>query len=148
MSAGARNRALLDAYHTTRYVAYDGDVPIACTVGAPQPAMAALLALHGAAGGVFITAWNPRSEPLTRAENEAAHRRLAAEIAALGLPALPHRGFGEDPAWAPEEGLLVLGLDVAAALELAEAHGQNAIATVEAGGSVTVVPTRLMQEEP
>ncbi|MFO1060114.1 MAG: DUF3293 domain-containing protein [Dongiaceae bacterium] len=103
-------------------------------------------ATKAAASGVFITAWNPRSEPLSRAENEAAHRRLEAEVAALGLPALPHRGFGADPAWEPEEGLLVLGLDAAAALRLAEAHGQNAIATVDAAGSVTVLPTRLMQE--
>jgi hypothetical protein len=147
VSAAARHRALLDAYHTTRYVAYDGDREIACVVGAAEPAMAALLARHGAAGGVFITAWNPRSEPLGRAENEAAHRRLAAEIAALGLPALPHRGFGADPAWEPEEGLLVLGLPRDEALALAEAHGQNAIAVVDAAGAVTVLPTRLMQEE-
>jgi hypothetical protein len=145
VSAAAEHQALLDAYHTTRYVAYDGDAAIACVVGAPQPAMAALLARRGAAGGVFITAWNPRSKPLSPAENEAAHRWLAAEIAARGLVALPHRGFGADPAWQPEEGLLVLGLDTAEALALAEARGQNAIAAVDAAGAARVVPTRLMR---
>lgn len=147
MSREAQHRALLDAYHTTRYVAYDGDRAIACLVGTPQPAMAALLARHGAAGGVFITAWNPRSEPLPRAANAAAQRRLAAEIAARGLVALPHRGFGADPAWEPEEGLLVLGLGEADALALAEAHGQNAIALADATGAVTVIPTRLMRRD-
>jgi hypothetical protein len=142
--ADASHRALLDAYLTTRYVAYDGAAAVECRVGQPAPAMDALLARHGAAGGVFITAWNPRSVAQPLPVNQAAHRRLAAAIAGRGLRALPHRGFGADPAWEPEEGLFVLDLTVEAALALAVEFGQNAIAAIARGRSVEIVRTVLM----
>jgi hypothetical protein len=139
-----RHRALLDAYLTTRYVAYDGAIAVECRAGAPAPAIDALLERHGAAGGVFITAWNPRSEARPAAANAAAHRRLTAEIARRGLRWLPHRGFGADPAWEPEEGLFVLDLAIGPALELAAEFGQNAIAAVERGRPAEVLRTVLM----
>jgi len=142
----ARRRALLDAYLTTRYVAYDGAVAVQCRVGEHAPAMDALLERHGASGGIFVTAWNPRSVAQPAATNEAAHRRLTAEITRLGLRALPHRGFGADPAWEPEEGLFVLGLAIAPALDLAAAFGQNAIAAVGRGRPAEVLRTALMDE--
>ena len=140
----ARRRALLDAYLTTRYVAYDGAVAIECRVGEPAPALDALLDRHGAASGIFITAWNPRSEAQPAATNASAHRRRAAEIGRRGLRALPHRGFGADPAWEPEEGLFVLDLAIGPALDLAADFGQNAIAAIARGRSVEIVRTVLM----
>jgi len=142
--ADASHRALLDAYLTTRYVAYDGAVAVECRVGQPAPAMDALLARHGAAGGVFITAWNPLSVAQPLPVNQAAHRLLAAAIGGRGLGALPHRGFGADPAWEPEEGLFVLDLAIATALALAVEFGQNAIAAIGRGQTAAIIRTRLM----
>jgi hypothetical protein len=142
----ARHRALLDAYLTTRYVAYDGDLTVECRPGEHAAAMDVLLERHGAAGGVFITAWNPRSVAQSDTANAAAHRRLAAEIARLGLRGLPHRGFGADPAWQPEEGLFVLDLAIPPALALATRFGQNAIAAVARGRPAEVLRTVLMPE--
>ena len=82
----ARHRALLDAYLTTRYVAYDGALAVECRPGTHEAAMDRLLERHGASGGVFITAWNPRSVAQSAAANAAAHRRLAAEQNLLVLP--------------------------------------------------------------
>ena len=137
-------RALLDAYLTTRYVAYDGAVAVECRIGEPAPALDALLDRHGAAGGIFVTAWNPRSEAQPAATNAAAHRRLAAEVGRRGLSFLPHRGFGADPAWEPEEGLFVLDLAIGPALDLAAEFGQNAIAAIERGRPAEVLRTVLM----
>ena len=138
------HRALLDAYLTTRYVAYDGALAVACRPGTHEAAMDRLLERHGASGGVFITAWNPQSVARSAAANAAAHRLLAAEIAHRGLRGLPHRGFGADPAWEPEEGLFVLGLAIAPALDLAAELGQNAIAAVARGRPAEVLRTALM----
>jgi len=140
----ARRRALLDTYLTTRYVAYDGAVAVECRAGEAAPAMDALLERHGATGGVFITAWNPQSVAQPASANAAAHRRLAAAIAGRGLRGLPHRGFGADPAWEPEEGLFVLDLAIAPALALAVDFGQNAIAAIRHGRPAEVLRTRLM----
>jgi len=140
----ARHRALLDAYLTTRYVAYDGTLAVECRPGRHEAAMDGLLERHGASGGVFITAWNPRSVAQSDAANAAAHRLLAAEIARFGLRGLPHRGFGADPAWQPEGGLFVLDLAIPAALDLATRFGQNAIAAVAHGRPAEVLRTVLM----
>jgi len=142
----ARHRALLDAYLTTRYVAYDGPLAVECRAGEHEAAMDRLLERHGASGGVFITAWNPRSVAQSDAANAAAHRLLAAEIARRGLRGLPHRGFGADPAWRPEEGLFVLDLAIPPALDLAAEFGQNAVAAVERGRPAEVLRTVLMPE--
>jgi hypothetical protein len=95
---------------------------------------------------VFITAWNPQSVARSDAANAAAHRLLAAEVARRGLRGLPHRGFGADPAWEPEEGLFVLDLAVPPALDLAAGFGQNAIAAVARGRPAEVLRTVLMPE--
>jgi len=93
-----------------------------------------------ARSGSFVTAWNPRSEPATAAENAAAGAAMAAEIATRGWRALPHLGVGDDPAWPPEEGWFLLDLDEAAAQALAHAYGQNAIVRIEPG-----LPARLIE---
>jgi len=136
--------ALLEAYRTTRFVAYDGDREIVAMVGEPAPQMDALLERLAARSGVFITAWNPRSIPLSPERNAAAAGRLAARIAAEGFRALPHRGFSADPAWQAEEGLFVLDIDVGYALVLAGDFGQNAITAVSVGRPARLLFTPLM----
>jgi len=101
-----------------------------------------LLIRLGAASGTFVTAWNPRSEALSPAENAVRGERLSAEIVARGWRALPHRGVGDDPAWPPEEGWFVLDLDEAMARALATDHGQNAVVRLEVGGFSCLVETR------
>ena len=71
---------LIQAYRVTRYLVVEsGDraaVLAEARVGQPSPEIDRLLDGQGARSGVFITAWNPRSQPVARARNEAAHQRL------------------------------------------------------------------------
>ena len=136
--------ALLEAYRTTRFVAYDGDRQVAATVGEHVPEMDALLDRLAARSGVFITAWNPRSIVQPPAVNAAAAGRLTARVAAEGFRALPHRGVSADPAWRPEEGLFVLDIDFDYAVAMAADFGQNAITAVTLGRPAILLFTPLM----
>ena len=127
---------LLAAYLRTEYRVTDESYAfVLCVNQASEP----LRACHTAFGvdcSTFITAWNPGSEPTSQPENEAAMRRLEAELSARNLRWL--RGEGVDPTgdWPGERSLLVLGLDEAAARELAGRFGQNAVVCSDA----TAVP--------
>lgn len=137
---------LIAAYRGTSYQVLDcrGAVLGAARIGEPSPAIDAVLAGHGAASGVFITGWNPRSAPTERRRNEAAHQRLANELRARGLLFLPHRGVGADARWS-EEGMFALDLAIAEALELALAFEQNAIVSVGAGEPARLLLTSLLE---
>jgi hypothetical protein len=132
------------AYRATRYQVIDRDQSLTACIGSRSPALDALLAREGVTVGVFVTAWNPESRPTPEPENRRAAARLAAEVAALGLHALPHRGEGDDPGWPPEEGLFVLGLAEADAVALAERYRQNAVVVVERGEPARLVTTAWM----
>jgi hypothetical protein len=136
--------SLLEAYRTTRYVAYDGDRQVAAVVGAHAPEMDELLHRFGARSGVFITAWNPRSVVQSPESNAAAARRLEARVAAEGFRALPHRGISADPSWHHEEGLFVLDIDFDYAIAMATDFGQNAITAVSIGRPAVLLFTPLM----
>jgi hypothetical protein len=136
--------ALLEAYRTTRFVAYDGDRQVVATIGEHALAMDALLERLAARSGVFITAWNPRSVVLSPERNAAAAGRLAARVAAEGFRTLPHRGFSADPSWHAEEGLFVLDIDFAYAVAMAADFGQNAVTAVSLGQLASLLLTPLM----
>lgn len=136
--------ALLEAYRTTRFVAYDGERAITALVDRHIPEMDALLERLAARSGVFITAWNPRSVVLSPERNAAAAERLAARVAGEGFRALPHRGVSADPAWHPEEGLFVLDIDFDYAVAMAADFGQNAITVVRLGEPARLLFTPLM----
>lgn len=133
---------LLLAYAQTRYLVLDrgGSVAAEARVGEPSPSLDALLAENGATSGVFITAWNPRSEPAAPEVNDVAHCRLAEEVVAAGWVGLPHRGVGADPSWT-EQGLLVLDLGEDEGLALATRYRQNAIVVVDVGRPARLVLT-------
>ena len=136
--------SLLEAYRTTRYVAYDGHRQVVATIGAHAPEVDELFRRLAARSGVFITAWNPRSIVQVPESNEAAAGRLAARVAAEGFRALPHRGISADPSWHPEEGLFVLDIDFDYAIAMAADFGQNAVTAVSIGRPAVLLVTPLM----
>ena len=81
----------------------------------------------GVTCSAYITAWNPRSDSRSQAENEAARARLEAELAAGGYAFL--RGVGVDPSgqWPWEPSVLVLGISGGDAQRIGRGYGQNAI---------------------
>ena len=96
----------------------------------------------GVTCSAYITALNPRSEPRTQAENEAAQARLEAELAAGGYSFL--RGVGVDPSgqWPGEPSVLVLGISGGDAQRLGRAYGQNAIVVAGRDAVARVVMVR------
>lgn len=136
---------LLDAYRTTRFIAYDEGTPVVARIGEHVPEIDALLRRLDARSGAFITAWNPRSIVQPRALNDAAAARLAQRVTAEGFHALPHRGVSADPAWQAEEGLLVLDIDFDYAIRMATDFGQNAITAVALGEAAVLLVTPLME---
>jgi pimeloyl-ACP methyl ester carboxylesterase len=136
---------LIAAYRATGYRVVDaaGAVLAEARIGHPSPTVDRLLATHGAGGGVFITAWNPRSIVQAEARNEAAHDRLLGHLRGHGRRFLPHVGVGADPAWS-EHGVFVLDLATDEALAVAVAYGQNAIVIVQKGRPAELVTTELL----
>jgi len=137
---------LVEAYRNTRYALLDarGAIVAEARIDHGAPDVDAFLEAHGAASGVFITAWNPRSEATDGPVNDEAHARLVAHLGALGLTVVPHIGFGQDAAWRPEQGLFVLDLAEADAVAIAEAYEQNAIVIIERGRPARLVLTDVM----
>ncbi|MCL3817008.1 DUF3293 domain-containing protein [Aeromicrobium wangtongii] len=137
---------LLREYERTRYVVLD-DLGIARAhvgIGEVSDAIDAILADYGAASGVFITGWNPRSVLLDQDSNDDANARLEVDLDQAGSVILPHIGVGYDSEWEPEHGFFALDLAEAEAVELATAYGQNAIVIVERGRPARLVLTPIM----
>ena len=139
---------LLQAYLATRYIVVENGVWTEATIGMRSAAVDAVLARHGARSGVFITAWNPRSQPQQRAVNDAAQQRLEDVLRARRIACLPHLGVGPDPAWESEHGALALDWNLDDAVQVAEAFGQNALVLVEIGQPARLVQTVLMPVAP
>jgi hypothetical protein len=137
---------LLREYERTRYVVLDdhGISRAAVGIGETSDDIDAILADYDAAGGVFITAWNPRSVPLDQDSNDEANDRLEADLDEIGIVILPHIGVGYDPEWEPEHGFFALDLSEPDAVDLAIAHGQNAVVVVERGLPARLVITPVM----
>ncbi|MCD9199993.1 DUF3293 domain-containing protein [Aeromicrobium wangtongii] len=137
---------LLREYERTRYVVLD-DLGIARAdvgIGEVSDAIDAILADYGAASGVFITGWNPRSVLLDQDSNDDANARLEVDLDQAGSVILPHIGVGYESEWEPEHGFFALDLAEAEAVELATAYGQNAIVIVERGRPARLVLTPVM----
>ncbi|AWB93844.1 DUF3293 domain-containing protein [Aeromicrobium chenweiae] len=137
---------LMREYERTRYVVLDdlGTARATVGIGETSAEIDAVLADYGSAGGVFITAWNPRSEPLDQDSNDEANDRMEADLSEIGCVILPHIGVGYDPEWEPEHGFFALDLGEREAVELATAYGQNAIVVIERGGPARLVITPVM----
>ena len=137
---------LVAAYRSTRYAVFgaDGGTLAEALIDRHVPEVDVLLDAYDARSGVFVTAWNPRSEPTDDGINADAHARMAAALATDGLVTLPHAGFGEDPAWRAEHGFFVLDLPEEKAVALAVAYAQNAIVVVERGAAARLVLTSVL----
>ena len=115
------------AYRATDYVVEAADGAFTLRVDEASAALAALHVRRGVGGSVFISAWNPLSVPRSAGENDSAHARLLVALRADGHEAI--EGWGRDPSgeWPAERSLLVPGLALPRALELAQRFGQNAL---------------------
>ena len=93
-----------------------------------------LLAKHQRSTACFITASNPNGQRMDEKENEARMKELETLIQEKQLPY--YFGQGEDPkgAWI-EKSLLVVGLELGEADQLAHHFEQNAIVWLQRGSA-------------
>ena len=122
-------REALDAvYRATTYrVFVASDAAIDIRIGERSPRLDALLSKHGCNAWVFVTAWNPGSQPLQRAENEGRQSELLALLCERGLQWLAGSGVPPDAAWHAEDSVLVLGIDSDEGVAIGRRFGQVAI---------------------
>ncbi|HEY9143225.1 MAG TPA: DUF3293 domain-containing protein [Arenimonas sp.] len=111
----------------------DGGV-IPLRIGQASPAMAALMARHGARHGGLVTGENPFGQEQSPELNVAANQALRAAIDHLGLVRVASDGGSEDDSW-NEPGFLVLGGDDAALDQLARRFRQAAWVRITADGT-------------
>lgn len=126
---------LLAIYKKSDYRVQDAScTPFVMHIDEPCEPLQALMRNSGAHSACFISAYNPRSEPRTEAENLRAQESLRQEVAGLGLRMLD--GVGEDPGGecAGEPCLLVLAITRKDTESLGRRYGQNAVLWMEADG--------------
>ncbi|MFC4299226.1 DUF3293 domain-containing protein [Castellaniella hirudinis] len=117
---------LTEAYRAALYC-IDTDPPVVLRIGRPQPALRSLMPSGGEAGGLFLTACNPRSRRLRPAANARRLRALRRAVEGLGYAWRPGRGLDPLGLWPDEPSLWVPGLPLDAGLRLARRFGQNAL---------------------
>ncbi len=130
---------LAEAYRRTEFRVSDRGWEFVLRHGEHCRALKECHAAFGVTCSAYITAWNPRSEPMSREENEAAQAQLEAKINAMGHPFL--RGEGVDPtgSWPGEPSVLVLGISGNDAQRIGRAYGQNAIVVAGRDAAARVV---------
>lgn len=108
-------------------------------VGAQSAAADAVLEAAGADEWAFITASNPRSVPLSTADNAARMADLERLLCDRGLTHYPGAGVGDDAAWPAEPSLFVVGLAENEAAALARGFDQLAIVAGRRGAAARLV---------
>jgi hypothetical protein len=133
----ARIRALIALYRESHY---DVRLPNghAATLRIGEPAPRPVARWIGDGGVAFyLTSCNPRSTSLPKTENDERLETLRAELRAQNCRWLEGAGHIPGEAWR-EECLLISGIGIAAADEIARRYDQNSIVVVPATSAVTL----------
>ena len=116
------------AYERTTFCANADGVELRIRIGEANASLDAELNRRNVTSWTYLTAWNPASKVLSRAENDQRQATLIAELRASGFEFAEGQGVPADSQWEPENSLLVFGVDVADAQRLGGRYGQYAIA--------------------
>lgn len=133
-----RDAQVVAAYHSTTWTVDAPSGPLAVRPG--QPLGGGELPLPAA----VVTAFNPRSELRSNAENRRANEALADELRRWGVPhrpALAHGGGPSADRW-DEPGFLVGGRSLGEMISLAARFDQNAILWIGEDGVPAIVSAR------
>lgn len=117
---------LIQAYRRTAY-GVDSDTPFTVHVGQCNGPLQHLMGLQQCHSAAYITACNPASLPLGKANNARRQADLAAYLKRSGYVFLQGQGRGVDIRWEAEPSFLVLGMAPQVAKAVGRRWGQNAI---------------------
>ncbi|MCU0809435.1 MAG: DUF3293 domain-containing protein [Thiobacillaceae bacterium] len=118
---------LVKAYCATTFAAQLPDGEIGIRIGQRHPRLDALLKERGVGTWAYITANNPGSVNLSPDKNGERNAELARYLEREGYPFFLGEGRPDDPGWAPEASMLIIGIEHEAAVRLGRGWGQNAI---------------------
>lgn len=113
--------------------------PISWKIGDHVPELEHILAEHEKTSACFVTAYNPASISLNKAENEMRQNQLIEVVKAYDWPYFIGQGEDETGYWPAEASLLLLGLSEAESKSIGQQFGQNAVVFLEIGA-----PARLL----
>ena len=133
---------LLEAYLDTDYHVF-GEAPLVLQPGVPRSDADRFLRDQGVETAIVLTAWNPMSVATAISENEAAQARLIEDLDQRGLVHIPAEGRGRDGHWPPEPSLLILGVPLHLAHNLAAAYQQAAFLFLRRGTAPEVIVTEV-----
>jgi len=114
------------AYEATHFRVLDA-ATFVLKIGQPSEPLRQLYRKFGCGSAAFVTAWNPRSERTSDADNTASQTQLERELTEAAISFIA--GIGEDPAghWPGEPSILALDLSLDAAKAFGTRFKQNAI---------------------
>lgn len=121
---------LINAYNTTEYKVYSPTLVI--KIGIVNQELNDLLISVNASTWAYITAFNPFSKILTKADNMKRHEELKVKI--TNYKFFEGEGVGEDKEWEPELSLLIIGIPINESIEIGKVYEQNAIVVGEING--------------
>jgi hypothetical protein len=120
-------------YEQTTYCVDSGGRTICFRVGSTNARLDALLEGYGAERWAFLTAWNPASQQLSRAENDRRQSELIESLTASGHRCLRGEGRGQDSSCPAEESVLALDISKRAARRFGRQFGQLAVVVCHRG---------------
>ena len=115
-------------YLDTAYLVFIDGEQYDINIGKPLPPDIEKL-VNKEKSAVILTAWNPRSEPLSLQENRARNIELKSKLKMHTV--FEVLGQGDDLLWNAEESFFVIGLNKADAERIAVEYGQYAYVSLE-----------------
>lgn len=120
------HRDLETAFRATRYHVMDAAGSFVLQVDHPSQALQHLLRAVGQQQAALLTAYNPGARQQDAVANAAAQQALLADLDAAGFRAIPGRNEDPEGRWPDEASVLVPGLSLFRARQLASRYRQAA----------------------
>ncbi len=140
------NREVLDqlfeAYLKTDYIVKDETINLTLRIDEKNSGLDDLLVKNESISAAFLTAYNPYSQSLSRAENEKRQEELVSILREKGYKFLYGYGESQTEDWTAEPSVLILGVDCQTALEIARQFEQNAFLFIEKSNAPKLISSR------
>ncbi len=134
---------LWTAYEQTQFVVFDDRREVAIRAGCRNPKLDALLGRLDGTRWALLTAYNPDSIPVSKAENDQRQQQMIELIFAAGYS--PLEGEGRDPQglWPAEPSVLIPGIGRREAREIGRRFGQLTIVVGHRGFPARLISSGL-----
>ena len=133
-------RELENIYLGTTYSVFIESKQYDINIEQPLPEFIQQL-IHKEKTAAILTAWNPRSQPLSLSENHSRNNKLSSKI--IEYTMFNSIGQGDDLSWPAEESFFILGIKRTEVDKLAIEFEQYAYIWIESGKQVSLMFSEL-----